>query len=64
MMKNAFYVTLKAYFVLEIFKILSLHFGYVEKLLDQNGQVNFKIYGVTGWTANNYNTHIDQYLKT
>ena len=26
-------------------------------------KVNFKIYDVTNWLANNYNTHIDQYLK-
>ena len=25
--------------------------------------VNFKIYDVQGWRANNYNTHIYQYLK-
>ena len=63
MMKNALYIILKAYFVLEIFKILSLHFGHVEKLIYKNGQVNFKLYDVIDWTTNNYNTHIDQYLK-
>ena len=26
-------------------------------------KVNFKIYDVTDWTTNNYNTHIAQYLK-
>ena len=25
--------------------------------------VNFKIYDVTDWAANNYNTHIAQYFK-
>ena len=25
--------------------------------------VNFKIYDVTDWTANNYNTHITQSVK-
>ena len=25
--------------------------------------VNFKMYDVTDWTTNNYNTHITQYLK-
>ena len=25
--------------------------------------VSFKIYDVTDWTTNNYNTHIAQYLK-
>ena len=31
MMKNAFYFTLEALFVLKIFKFLSLHFGHVEE---------------------------------
>ena len=31
MMKNAFYFTLKALFVLKVFKFLSLLFGHVEK---------------------------------
>ena len=31
MMKNAFYLTLKALFVLKIFKFLSWFFGHVEK---------------------------------
>ena len=34
MMKNAFYITLEALFVLKIFKILSYFFGHVEKRLD------------------------------
>ena len=32
MTKNAFYLILKALFVLKIFKFLSLLFGYVEKM--------------------------------
>ena len=31
-MKNAFYITLKALFILKIFKFLSQLFGYVEKM--------------------------------
>ena len=62
-MKNAFYFILKALFVLEIFKFLSWRFGHVRKQLDQKAQVNLKIHDVTGWTANDYNTHIAQYLK-
>ena len=31
--------------------------------LDKKAMVNFKIYYVTDWTTNNYNTHIAQYLK-
>ena len=38
-------------------------FGYAEKRLDKKTNVNFKIYEVKDWTANNYNTHIAQYLK-
>ena len=33
-MKNAFYFTLKTFFVLKIFKFLSLLFGHVEKRFD------------------------------
>ena len=35
MMKNAFHFTLKALFVLKIFKILSWFFGHVEKQLEK-----------------------------
>ena len=41
MMKNDFYFTLRALFVLKIFKFLSWLFVYVEQLLDQNEKVNF-----------------------
>ena len=63
MVKNAFYFTLKALFVLEIFTFLSRLFGYVRKDLDKKDEVNFKIYDVTDWTTNDYNKHIVQYLK-
>ena len=46
-MENAFYFILKALFVLKIFTFLPLHFGHVEKRLDQKDKVNFKIYDVT-----------------
>ena len=46
-MRNVFYFKLKNFFVLEIFTFLSLHFGYVEKRLDQKAMVNFKIYVIT-----------------
>ena len=42
-MKNAFYFTLKALFVLGKFTFLSRLFGYVEKQLDKKAMVNFKI---------------------
>ena len=63
MMKNAFYFTSKALYVLKIFEFLSLLFGHVAKRLDQNDKVNFKIYDITAWLTNNCNTHIDQYLE-
>ena len=49
---------LKAPFILEIFVFLSDFLG---TPLDK--KVNFKIYDITDWTKNNYNTHITQYLK-
>ena len=61
-MKNAFYFTLKARFVLKVFRFLSWRFGYAEKQLDWNTKVIFKIYDVTSRLKNNYNTHIAQYL--
>ena len=62
-MKNAFYFLLIALFVLKVFTILSRLFGYVEKRFDKKAMVNCKIYDVTDWTTNNYNTHIIQYRK-
>ena len=53
-MKNNFYFTLKAVFVLKYFIILSSHFGHVEEIwLDQKDKINFKIDGVTIWLRNN-----------
>ena len=57
------YLILKALLVFEIFLFLSWRFGYAEKRLDKKARVNFKIYDVTDWTANNYITHIADYLK-
>ena len=42
MMRNAFYFTSKALFVLKIFKFLSSLFGHVSQRLDQKDKVNFK----------------------
>ena len=64
-MKNAFmYFMLKALLVLEIFAFLSGLFGYVEKRFYKRAKVHFKIYNVTDWSTNIYNSHIVQYLKT
>ena len=49
---------LKVLFVLEIFTFLWSLFGYAEKRLHKETVVNFKIYGVTGWATNYYNTRI------
>ena len=62
-MESAFYLMLKAIFVLNIFTYLSWIFGYVEKRLDKKAKVNLKIYDVKIWTTNNYSTHIVQYFK-
>ena len=51
MMKNAFYFILKALFAFEIFRILSLFFGYVEKGLDKIAKINFSFFRVTDWTT-------------
>ena len=60
MMKNGFYFTSKALFVLKIFQFLSWLFGHVAKRLDKKDKVNFKFYDVTAWLANSHNTHIAQ----
>ena len=54
---------LKHLFVLEIFTFLSLLLGYAEKRLDEKAMVSIKIFDVTDWTTNNYNTHITQNIK-
>ena len=63
MMKNAFYFILKALFIVKMFKFLSSLFNHAKKQLDWKYNVNFKIYDVTTWLTNNYNTHIAQYLS-
>ena len=62
MMRNAFYLTLNALFILKIFKFLSWLFGHVEKRLDQKDKINFKICDFKTRLTNNWNTHIDQYI--
>ena len=61
-MKNVFYFTLKASYVLKIFKVLSGLFGQVAKQLDQKDKVNLRFYDVIAWLINNCNTHIAKYL--
>ena len=57
MMKSGFYLMFKAFLVLKIFKILSRFFYFTGKRFNKKAKVNFKIYDVTGWITNNYNTH-------
>ena len=61
-MKNAFYFILKTLLVFMIFKFLTCIIGHVEKTAWKKDKVNLKIYKVTTWLANNYNTPIAQYL--
>ena len=51
MMENAFYFTLKALFILKIFKFLSWLFDHVEKRRNKNDTV-------TTWETKNCNTHM------
>ena len=55
MMKNAFYFTSKALFLLKIFKLLSWLFGQVAKQLYRKDKVYFKFYDVTAWLTNSLN---------
>ena len=61
MMKNAFYFTSKALFILKIFKFLSWLFGLISKRLDLKDQISFKFYDVTAWLTDSCNTHNAQY---
>ena len=58
-----FYFTLKkkVLFVLKIINFCSDFFGLAGKWFDKKAKVNFKIYDVTAWETNNYNTHIAHY---
>ena len=62
-MKNAFYFTSKALFVLKILKFFSWLFSHVAKRLDKEDKINFKFYDVTAWLTNNCDTHIAQTLE-
>ena len=57
-MKNAFYFSSKALYVLKIFKFLHWLFGLVAKRPDKKDKVNFKFSDVTAWLTNNRDTYI------
>ena len=63
MLKNAFYFTSIALFILKIFKFLSWLFKHVAKRLDKKDTANFKFYDVAAWLRNNRNAHIAQYFN-
>ena len=63
MIKNAFYFTSKALFVLKISKFLSWLFGHVTKRFNKKNNVNFTFYDVRAWLTNNCNIHIAQHLE-
>ena len=55
LLRNAFYFTSKALFVLKLFKFLSWLFGHVAQGLDKKDKVNFQFYDAATCT------HITQY---
>ena len=63
MIKHAFYFVLKTLLIFGIFTSLSWNFIYLRKWRDKKAMVKFKIYNVTDWTADSYNTQILQCLK-
>ena len=62
-MKNAFYFVLKALFALQKLNFFPDFFGHVGKQRVKKAEVNTKIYDVTDWKTNNYNTYIARYFK-
>ena len=58
LLKNAFYFTLKALFVLKIFNFLSWPFGHDEKRLDLKDKVSVRSHDVTTSLTGNCNRHI------
>ena len=49
---------LKELSVLQLLKFLSRLFDHAAKKLDNKAKVNFKVYDITTWETNNYNSHI------
>ena len=62
--KNTFYLTLKALFIiLRYLKFSPDFYGHVGKQLDKKNKTTFKIYDLGNWETSNYNIHFTQYLK-
>ena len=64
MIKNAFYFTLKALFIISRYLNFCPDFyDHAGKQFDKKNKVNFKIYDIKNWETDNYNIHFTQYLK-
>ena len=61
-MRNAFYLTLNALFILKIFSFCLNFMVTKKKRLDEKHKFNFEIYDVTTLLTDIYNTHIAHYL--
>ena len=64
---NVFFIScfIQVLFFFNKFEFIKCHqfLDHVEKRLDKIAKINFKIYDLTKWIANNYNFHIARYLK-
>ena len=59
-----FLISFETFFsFLRFLKFCPYFLDHVGKRLDKKAKGYFKIYDVTDWTANNFNTHNAQYLK-
>ena len=64
MIKNTFYLTLKALFLSRYLDFcLDFIYGHVEKRHDKKDKIIFKLYDVITRETINCNAHITQYLK-
>ena len=62
--KNAFVSSQNIFLLLKFLNFCPHYFGHVGKRIDEKVKVIFKLYDVKDWEINNYNTNIDQYLKS
>ena len=58
-----FFISLLLFLFLRYLIFFPNFLAHVGKRLDKTVKVNFKVYDVANWKANNYNTHIAQNLK-
>ena len=62
--KNAFVSSQNIFLLLKFLNFCPHYSSHVGKRLDEKVKVIFKFYDVKDWEINNYNTNIDQYLKS